>query len=431
MYFFFLIFPFYRSYHQFCYIIGYVGFLTEEEQTTLATLKTELQARNISWETDYELCRFLRARKFVLKDALEMFVNFSNWYKENNIARFPNEFPVKAQALGELVPSAYFGFDREGHPVQIERTGKIDVPTLLSAVDDNSILLGWIWGQQLQIRRCDESAARLGVPQGSLERFTQLMDMEGLSSTHRQMTKFIGPIAQCGSDYFPNRLAKTIIFNPPWIFMVLWNIYKLLLDPATREKFIVCNTFEQLHEHIAPDQLPKRYGGTHEDPESLKDRDIEALRAKYLNDEKYKDKYEIVDVPAGSRLVKTYEIQPGEQYNFCFRANEDITFKAYFFPEGTELPSGPDDPRLEEKEKAAVQVSNEAVVESSKWPILGCFTPNTQKPGTLVLTWINANWWGGKCLRYVVLKEEVTHQVAPHEDADAIEGTELTDAPDA
>lgn len=359
-------------------------------------MKAELTEKNIEFPNDQELLRFLRARKFDLEKAVEMYAKYKHWYAENGIDRYPEVFPEKALALAELVPSAFTGFDREGHPVQIERTGKMDVPTILSAVSGAAMLEGFIWGQQTQINRAKESCERLGLPEHSIERFTQLLDLDGLSSQHLQLSQFLSPITKCGEANFPERLSKTIIVNYGWVFSMIWAIVKLGLDPITREKVICCPSFEELHKHIAPDQLPKRYGGTLPDLPQLEDPDVPALRAKFLNDDKYVEHYSEHEIPAGSVFVREYAIEVGHTYSYCFRANEEIIFKAVFIPNDSQ------------SEEDHVSVSVESKIESQKWPTLGTYHTTSHQDGKLILTWTNDNWWGAKKLKCALLDGEVS-----------------------
>jgi hypothetical protein len=356
-------------------------------------MKTSLQTQQIAYDSDQQLLRFLRARKFDLEKSIEMFIKHRNWYVQNDIQKYPDVFPHKALALAELVPSAYIGFDREGHPVQIERTGKMDVPTILSAVSGAAMLEGFIWGQQTQIRRCEESCERLGLPANSIERFTQVMDLDGLSSAHMQLAQFLSPITKCGEANFPERMYKTLIVNHGWVFSMIWAIVKLTLDPITREKVIVCGSLEELHKHIDPAQLPVRYGGQLEDPITLNDPDVEALRRKYLNDDKYVSQYQTQAVGSGAHFERQLRVEVGKNYAYCFRASEEIKFKAVFIP---------DEAASEEEH---IQVSVESKIEAQKWPTLGTFASTNGKNGTLVLTWHNDNWWGNKELRYALVEE--------------------------
>eukprot|EP00461_Guttulinopsis_vulgaris_P000186 UN00186 len=373
---------------------GYVGWLTPQEEETLQKMKDQLTEKSIQWEDDYELLRFLRARKFVLADAVTMFEKFKQWYAENHIYKYPDEFPAKAAALGDLVPSAYIGFDKEGHPIQIEKTGSVDVPTLLSAASDQTILLGWIWGQQLQIKRCAEGAEKRGLPKGAVERFTQIMDLEGLSMSHGQMSKFLSSITKCGEANYPERLARTLVVNYGLVFTIIWNMVKFTLDPVTREKIIPCSTKEELLKYIDKSELPQCYGGDLPDPDSLKIRDTNELRKKYLNDDKYKNLYETITVVKD--WVKEVPVALGHELAYCFRCDEPIDFQAKFIPEGVTDP------------KDYIDVSNPAKVDCVEWPSLGSFSITNDKPGKVVFTFTNTNWVGNKQLKFACVDIDTT-----------------------
>jgi hypothetical protein len=62
---------------------GRLGFLTPEQEQSLATFKKELEGiYNPELHSDHQLLRFLRARQFQLPQAKEMFTNCEKWKKE-------------------------------------------------------------------------------------------------------------------------------------------------------------------------------------------------------------------------------------------------------------------------------------------------------------------------------------------------------------
>ena len=77
------------------------------------------------------VCRFLRARKWDLAAAEEMFLEAENWRKENKVdelyATFT--FPEK-KAVSELYPKFYHKADVDGRPVYIEQLGNLNIKKL-------------------------------------------------------------------------------------------------------------------------------------------------------------------------------------------------------------------------------------------------------------------------------------------------------------
>eukprot|EP01022_Parablepharisma_sp_SALTPOND_P009143 TRINITY_DN138137_c0_g1_i1.p2 TRINITY_DN138137_c0_g1~~TRINITY_DN138137_c0_g1_i1.p2 ORF type:complete len:199 (-),score=5.10 TRINITY_DN138137_c0_g1_i1:486-1082(-) len=71
---------------------GHLENLTPEQEQTLATFKAEVAKKNAEeWEYDltkfdnYDYLRFLRARKFSLKNTLAMFSAFVKWRKDYEV----------------------------------------------------------------------------------------------------------------------------------------------------------------------------------------------------------------------------------------------------------------------------------------------------------------------------------------------------------
>lgn len=63
---------------------------------------------------------------------------------------------------------------------------------------------------------------------------------------------------------FPSPPPQLFIVNAPAIFSVIWAFVRPLLAPRTQQKIVVLrdNGNATLLRHIAPDQLPVKYGGT-------------------------------------------------------------------------------------------------------------------------------------------------------------------------
>ncbi len=62
-----------------------------------------LGAQTLKGTDDYECLRFLRARKFKLADALELYNNYKSWYAKNNIASTLKRVPPKQDLLRKMV----------------------------------------------------------------------------------------------------------------------------------------------------------------------------------------------------------------------------------------------------------------------------------------------------------------------------------------
>jgi hypothetical protein len=89
----------------------------------------------------YFACRLLRARKFVVEDALLIVENSSKWRSEAKVAELGAMEPsdilgVEEDELLFFYPKAYFPTtDREGRPVYVERGGAVDFEPLFALLN--------------------------------------------------------------------------------------------------------------------------------------------------------------------------------------------------------------------------------------------------------------------------------------------------------
>jgi len=325
-----------------------------------------------------------------------MLAEYKEWYAANKIGTILQHFPTKVELLDRLVPHAFQGVDVHGHPVYIERAGALDPYVLMSQFADNEILMSHVWGQEHQIRRCEESAAARGLPAGSIERFTTLMDLKGMSMSHRACLKFTKKITEWDEKYYPERMGYVIVVNAPTIFSFFWAIVKPWLNPVTKSKivFVKGDDYTDLHKLIDPAQLPARYGGTLVDEtvdKALEDPDLETLRAEFLDESAWKDRAQEVELASGKKHRVEIPAEAYTSYQWHYKASEAIGFQAGFYPAGLALTTPLTD-------DAVLTVSNWGKSDAHKLPNQGLY--HGDKAGTLVLEWDNDNWGGSKTLTF-------------------------------
>jgi hypothetical protein len=103
------------------------------ESATIDSSTTKTQADySYSLYSDANFLRFLRARKFVVNDALKMWIEFINWRTEFNAdSLFTSfEFP-EYEKVKEIYPRFYHKTDRVGRPVYFEKLGSLDATKLV------------------------------------------------------------------------------------------------------------------------------------------------------------------------------------------------------------------------------------------------------------------------------------------------------------
>ena len=238
---------------------GHIGDLSEAQQKALDSLRALVPVGE-AHSTDQDLLRFLRARNFNVDAAHKQLSACQKWRKENDVDNIlDGPYPLEEE-LRHTLSYCYYGEDKEGRPIYVERSGMVDAKTMMSLNADD-VVRRHIYHQEKQIRRTEESAKRAGKP---LDNWCEIHDMLGLSLQHRQVLGLFQKVARIDTDYYPERAGRIFFVNVPWVFPILWKICRRMLDPVTREKFVVLSVPQigQLLDYIDADQLPVEYGGT-------------------------------------------------------------------------------------------------------------------------------------------------------------------------
>lgn len=212
--------------------------------------------------SDQTLTRFLRARKFDVKGALEQYSAWREWLKKENVALMHTQEPKCSAKLRRLyVVTTGPGYDREGHPLFIERMGAAHMPSLRALTNVDEYVQHHIWICEQAMLRCNEQSERLGRP---VCKVTWICDMAGLGMQHRHGLDFFGGASAVDERYYPETLCRVLIVNAPWVFPTIYGLAKPMIDPETRTKILILGQDwkKQIQKYIAPDQLPQEYGGT-------------------------------------------------------------------------------------------------------------------------------------------------------------------------
>lgn len=85
-----------------------------------------------------------------------------------------------------------------------------------------------------RVSRFEEGIQRLGGKH--VEKFATVMDLEGVTMSHRHALHVIKLFSACDSQYYPERMGWLAVVNAPGIFGMLWSIVKGWLDPVTAAK---------------------------------------------------------------------------------------------------------------------------------------------------------------------------------------------------
>jgi hypothetical protein len=246
---------------------GHTSNLTDEQRDQINQLRAKLTALGHKERLDdASLLRFLRARKFDVEKAQEMFVKCEAWRKEFGTNTILQDFKYTEKPLvATMYPQYYHKTDKEGRPVYYEELGKVDLTKMLQFTTQERMLKNLVWEYeaftQYRLPPCSREAGYL------VETSCTILDLSGISiSTAYNVMTYVREASYIGQNYYPERMGKFYIINAPFGFSTVFNLFKPFLDPVTVSKIFVLgyNYQSELLKQIPPQNLPKKFGGISE-----------------------------------------------------------------------------------------------------------------------------------------------------------------------
>ncbi|KAI8901972.1 CRAL-TRIO domain-containing protein [Globomyces pollinis-pini] len=245
---------------------GRLGYLTNEESITLDQFKQALLLENLynkDIHSDHLLLRFLRARKFQIPAAKDMWAECEKWRAEFGTNTILNDFDFPEYALvRRIYPRFYHKVDRLGRPVYIERVGMADLKKLWAATTPERMLRNHVYEYekliQYRFKACSKKSNR------HFEQSTLIVDLYGVAlSTASSVYSLITQVSSISQNYYPEMLGQMFIINAPMLFTAVWSIVKPMLDEVTIRKIQILGSGYKstLLESISPENLPDFLGG--------------------------------------------------------------------------------------------------------------------------------------------------------------------------
>ncbi|KAF7375068.1 CRAL-TRIO domain-containing protein [Mycena sanguinolenta] len=247
---------------------GRLGNLTIPQQHALEKLKKELIAEEIYIEgeprmSDATLLRFLRARKFDVPKAKEMFCNNEKWRKDFGVDDIVQNFKFpELTTVDKYYPQFYHKHDKDGRPVYVERLGLLDLNALYAATTQERQLKRFVLEyEKFLYERLPACSAAAGHP---VETSCTIMDLQNVSLTNFYRVKdYVMQASKIGQDHYPECMGKFYIINAPFMFSTVWTLIKPWLDEVTVAKIdIIGKDYKgKLLAQIDANDLPKQFGG--------------------------------------------------------------------------------------------------------------------------------------------------------------------------
>ncbi|XP_044267343.1 alpha-tocopherol transfer protein-like isoform X2 [Tribolium madens] len=226
--------------------------VSREAVSTLKDLLKEEKDLHVPLDNDQWLIRFLRPCKFYPESALELIKRYYS-FKVKHSDIYNGLVPSKEKNIFEQnILTVQPNRDQLGRRILILELGK---KWKTSEVTLDEVFKGAVLFLELAMLEPETQVCGAVV----------VFDMDGLSLS--QTTKFTPMFAKRIVDWLqdsvPLRIKNIHIVNQPYIFKIVFNLFKPFLREKLRNRIIFHGTDRKsLHQHLSPKCLPECYGGS-------------------------------------------------------------------------------------------------------------------------------------------------------------------------
>ncbi|KAF8727618.1 hypothetical protein AX14_007202 [Amanita brunnescens Koide BX004] len=249
--------------------------MSNSRQEVLEQFRKEVLEEGIIHEADTlgvddeTLLRFLRARKYDIKQAKKMMNDCQEWRRTVEGAGIdklyqeidPFDYPER-QAVFECWPMWFHKTDKKGRPLNVHYFGNMNLPKLYEVCTPEKHWQSVLVNAESLTREVLPAASRAAG--GHIGTVFVIVDLQGFGiQQFWQMKSLARRSFQISQDYYPETMGQLAIVNAPSSFTMIWNVMKPWLSRETIEKVDILGSDYQsvLLKLVDAENLPSSLGG--------------------------------------------------------------------------------------------------------------------------------------------------------------------------
>jgi hypothetical protein len=390
--------------------------LTEEQQQMLEAMKKrygqlpqwhennptpaegEITAPGVFNEDD--LKRFLRARKWNLKAAVQQFDDRIAWRKKLSVDHCLDDPHEVASMFKKICPSNWALNDKFGRPCLIQTPGRCHFSVIQKFISIETAISCHIVTQETLRKRCREQSVEC---KRYIAKFLGIVDLTGVELSMSDVFHILKAMTQVDERYYPETLGNMVVVNAPTIFSVLWSMVKKFIDPETATKIIICkqsNTEETLRRFFDDlSQLPIEIISCGREG-LFSNTTLEETNAWFEEREaKLTQQTSISRNKTFPVEVKVNATDTPQVVEWWFRSNDDMRYSVSYTKDGAD--------------GKAKNVRAPVAVDSHKCPVEGNVYISAGQTGTITLQLINNSMFTSRSVTYYLrFRDAKSYEIA-------------------
>ncbi|KAJ5168040.1 uncharacterized protein N7482_003634 [Penicillium canariense] len=270
---------------------GHQNHLTPEQEVKLSQFKSQCDKAGLKNASDNgsldvsdaTILRFLRSVNFDVDHAFSRFyVAEERRRKKHGLEKFYENVDIPSYETSRRMFSQWTGRrDNHGFPIfvfPVKNFTKSKIENWISALNSSHPGQGHdsLSPHVLHFEALFDNLLHFTLPLCSqlprpnmdvpISASTHIIDITGVGVTHFwKIRAYLQAASALASTYYPETLGHVFIIGASSFFITIWDIVKKWFDPPTLLKIHILSPSETtatLLAHIAPEDLPKQYGGT-------------------------------------------------------------------------------------------------------------------------------------------------------------------------